>query len=226
MRAPGTRPHRAARFAASGLHALPAAEIREVVKDAWDGGRGWQPDRLDRACLVRDSATRLLAPMAATDTTGRGRESKALRRWRALEQERTGQLSRGANDWPSYGDGGTWGKPERNAVNSILHASLRDHASAHPDLVAHALGEKVALADIPWLAKLVRQAADHPHVDIAHTLLMRHGVLSWPTGASGCGGDSKPSPTTRPRRRRSGCGVAWSGCGLPSGRPSPHRLTC
>ncbi|MFE1855394.1 NACHT domain-containing protein [Streptomyces sp. NPDC059489] len=174
-RAPGTRPHRAARFTASGLHPLPAGEIREVVKDAWGGGLGWQPPRLDRVFLVRDSATRLLAPMAATDTTGRGRESKALRRWRALEQERTRQLSRGANDWPSYGDGGTWDKPERNAVNSILHASLRDHAPAHPGLVAHALGEEVALADIPWLAKLVSQAADHPHVDIAHTLLMRHG---------------------------------------------------
>ncbi|MFF0794234.1 NACHT domain-containing protein [Streptomyces spiralis] len=180
-RTPGTRPHRAARFAASGLHPLPAAEIREIVKDAWgpgprgSGGRGWQPARLDRVFLVRDSATRLLAPMAATDITGRGRESKALRRWRSLEQERTRQLSRGANDWPSYGDGGTWGKPERNAVNTILHASLRDHAPAHPDLVARALDEEVALADIPWLAKLVSQAADHPHVDIAHTLLMRHG---------------------------------------------------
>jgi hypothetical protein len=174
-RAPGTRPHRAARFAAGGLHPMPAAEIRDVVKDAWGGGTGWQPARLDRVFLVRDSATRLLAPMAATDATGRGRESKALRRWRALEQERTRQLSLGANDWPSYGDGATWGKPERNAVNSILHASLRDHAPARPDLVAQALDEEVALADIPWLAKLVSQAADHPHVDIAHTLLMRHG---------------------------------------------------
>ncbi|MEU0191057.1 hypothetical protein ABZ250_14520 [Streptomyces afghaniensis] len=174
-RAPGTRPHRAARFAAGGLHPLPAAEIREIVKDAWGGGAGWQQARLDRVFLVRGSATRLLAPMAATDTTGRGRESKALRRWRALEQERTRQLSLGANDWPSYGDGGSWDKPERNAVNTMLHGSLRDHAPAHPDLVAQALAEGVALADIPWLAELVSQAADHPHVDIAHTLLMRHG---------------------------------------------------
>ncbi|WP_171110844.1 MULTISPECIES: hypothetical protein [unclassified Streptomyces] len=174
-RSPGTRPNRAARFAASGLHPLPAAEIREIVKGAWGGGAGWQQARLDRVFLERDSATRLLAPMVATDTTGRGRESKALRRWRALEQERTRQVSLGANDWPSYGDGGTWDKPERNAVNSILRASLRDHAPAHPDLVAHALAEEVALADIPWLAELVSQAADHPHVDIAHTLLMRHG---------------------------------------------------
>ncbi|MEV5083005.1 hypothetical protein AB0K74_30710 [Streptomyces sp. NPDC056159] len=174
-RAPGTRPHRAARFAASGLHPLPAAEIRKIVKDAWGGGTGWQQARLDRVFLVRDSATRLLAPMAATDTTGRGRESNALRRWRALEQERTRQLSLGANDWPSYNGGGTWDKPERNAVNTILHTSLRDHAPAHPDLVAHALAEQAALADIPWLAELVSQAADHPHVDVAHTLLMRHG---------------------------------------------------
>ncbi|MFE6555077.1 hypothetical protein ACFVHS_42885 [Streptomyces sp. NPDC057746] len=174
-RAPGTRPHRAARFAASGLHPLPADEIREIVKDAWGGGASWQQDRLDRVFLVRDSATRLLAPMAATDTTGRGRESIALRRWRALEQERTRQLSLGANNWPTYGDGGTWDKPERNAVNTILHASLRDHAQAHPDLVAHALAQEIALADIPWLAELVSQAADHPHVNIAHTLLMRHG---------------------------------------------------
>ncbi|MFB9608733.1 NACHT domain-containing protein [Streptomyces roseofulvus] len=209
-RAPGTRPHRAARFAASGLHPLPAAETREVVKDAWDGGRGWQPDRLDRAFLMRDSATRLLAPMAATDTTGRGRESKALRRWRTLEQERTQQLSRGANDWPSYGDGGTWGKPERNAVNSILHASLRDHAPAHPDLVAHALDEKVALADIPWLAKLISQAADHPHVDIAHTLLMRHG----PELADWCerlwtGQQALPDDETKKAALRLWSGLVW-----------------
>jgi hypothetical protein len=209
-RAPGTRPHRAARFAASGLHPLPAAEIREVVKDAWHGGAGWQPDRLDRAFLVRDSATRLLAPMAATDTTGRGRESKALGRWRALEQERTRQLSRGANDWPSYGDGGTWDKPERNAVNSILHASLRDHAPAHPDLVAHALDEKVALADIPWLAKLVSQAADHPHVDIAHTLLMRHG----PALADWCeqlwtGQHAFPDDETKKAALRLWSGLVW-----------------
>ncbi|MEU7213094.1 hypothetical protein AB0B06_32375 [Streptomyces sp. NPDC044989] len=209
-RAPGTRPHRAARFAASGLHPLPAAEIREVVRDAWDGGAGWRPDRLERAFLVRDSATRLLAPMAATDTTGRGRESKALRRWRALEQERTRQLSRGANDWPSYGDGGTWDKPERNAVNSILHASLRDHAPAHPDLVAHALDEKVALADIPWLAKLVSQAADHPHVDIAHTLLMRHG----PELADWCerlwtGQHAFPDDETKKAALRLWSGLVW-----------------
>ncbi|WP_328485301.1 NACHT domain-containing protein [Streptomyces zaomyceticus] len=174
-REPGTRPHRAARFAASGLHPLSAAEIRDIVKGAWGGGAGWQQARLDRVFLVRGSATRLLAPMAATDTTGRGREAKALRRWRTLEQERTRQLSLGANEWPPCGDGGIWDKPERNPVNTILHTSLRDHARAHPDLVAHALAEEVALADIPWLAELVSQAADHPHVDIAHTLLMRHG---------------------------------------------------
>ncbi|MFG2899778.1 hypothetical protein ACGFZH_22180 [Streptomyces zaomyceticus] len=174
-RDPGTRPHRAARFAASGLHPLSAAEIRDIVRGAWGGGAGWQQARLDRVFLVRGSATRLLAPMAATDTTGRGREAKALRRWRALEQERTRQLSLGANEWPPYGDGGTWDKPERNPVNTILHSSLRDHARAHPDLVAQALTEQVALADIPWLAELASQAADHPHVDIAHTLLLRHG---------------------------------------------------
>ncbi|GAA3494578.1 hypothetical protein GCM10019016_016780 [Streptomyces prasinosporus] len=220
-RAPGRRPHRAARFAASGLHPLPAAEIREIVKDAWGGGTGWQPVRLDRVFLVRDSATRLLAPMAATDTTGRGRESKALRRWRALERERTRQLSLGANDWPSYGDGGTWDKPERNAVNTILHTSLRDHAPAHPELVAHALAEEAALADIPWLAELVSQAADHPHVDIAHTLLMRHG----PELADWCqrlwtGQQAFPDDKTKKAALR-----MWGGPGLDACRRAavPHR---
>ncbi|WP_420783150.1 NACHT domain-containing protein [Streptomyces sp. LPB2020-019-1HS] len=180
-RAPGERAHRAARFATSGLHPLPAAEIREVVEKAWSSrGEVWEQPQLDRVFLVRDSATRLLAPMAATDTRGRGRESKAMRRWRELEQERTRQLSLGSNAWPACADG-EWAKREREVVNTLVHASLCDHAPAHPDLVAQALAEDVALADIPWLARLARKAADHPHVDIAHTLLMRHGpeLAAW-----------------------------------------------
>ncbi|MCM3267072.1 hypothetical protein M3765_24370, partial [Streptomyces thermoviolaceus] len=179
-RAPGERAHRAARFATSGLHPLPAEEIREVVEKAWSSkGRGWEQPRLERVFLVRDGATRLLAPMAATDT-GCGRESKALRRWRELERERTRQLSRGSNAWPACANG-QWAKREREVVNTLVHASLCDHAPVHPDLVAQALVEDVALADIPWLATLARKAADHPHVDIAHTLLMRHGpeLAAW-----------------------------------------------
>ncbi|MFF2776088.1 NACHT domain-containing protein [Streptomyces sp. NPDC058052] len=177
-RPPGT----AVRFAVAGLSRLGPGHAARLMP--WSpaarpsgraGGSPWRDARADAVWLAPNSATRLLVPLAAA---GDRQATAGLERWRSLERARHDQLVRGRNDWPRYHEDAPWHGPARGDVLKLVHTALADLAALDHTLIAEAVRHKVPPADLPWLAKLAKAAADQPgdpSATLARAVLTRYG---------------------------------------------------
>nr|WSW48672.1 ATP-binding protein [Streptomyces sp. NBC_01001] len=175
-------PDTAVRFAVAGLARLDPDHAARLVP--WSaaarpsgkaGGSPWRDARADAVWLAPNSATRLLVPLAAA---GDHQAASGLARWRSLERAHHDQLIRGRNDWPRYHGDAPWHGTARGDVLKLVHSALADLAAHDHALIAEAVRHKIPPADLPWLAKLAKNAADQPDTPSAthaRAVLTRYG---------------------------------------------------
>ncbi|MGW1227587.1 NACHT domain-containing protein [Streptomyces sp. NPDC002530] len=177
-----------ARFAMAGIAALPPGRAARLVPwssaarpSGASGGAPWGTVRCDAVWLAPGGAARLLVPLSAA---GDHQALAALDRWRALEQAHHDQLVRGRNDWPRYHGDRPWHGSARTNLHKVLHPALADHAQGDHRLIAGALRHRIPSADLPWLARLAKSAANRPdnaHAAGARAALVRYGpdLAAW-----------------------------------------------